>query len=651
MTTIPFHSLRSKLLVCFGLTVAIGIGAITFLSFRQSRTSLGEAARASLVQQAANLADKIDRNLFERYGDVQAFAFHPGARGGPRQATAAANFFIQAYGLYDLAVVVGRDGVILAANTVDQEGKPLDTRPLLGRSVRGEDWFEEVIGGRVKKGESFVSDLREDGLVAEIRRGRGLSMNFAAPIFDEGGNVAGVWSNRASWERIARQMTREHLASAGESGKSMHVQIINKSGLLIEDSDEGKILKTNLAASGSLAGRAVVAGKDGSATEADTNGTEHLVGYVVAKGYGPYKGHGWGVLVWQDAAAAEKDATVLGWFIAGIGLAVATLCGVVALLLAKNVSVPLAEATSVIEAVGTGDLSRRIAVAGQDEVARLSRAFNQMADQMTGTIRTIRRHSLDVGSSGEQIATLSRQMEAAAEATSTQANVVSAASEEISTTIQVLASSSSEMMASIQEISRNTSQASEIAQGAVNSARSTNQVMEKLESSSAEVGKVVQLINSIAEQTNLLALNATIEAARAGEAGKGFAVVAHEVKALAEQTAKATEEIENRIGAIRTDSKGAVGAIEAVTKVIEEISLISTTIAAAVEEQTATTNHISRSMEEVVVGSREISSNITKVATTASTTTAAAVNAKTASDNLDQMSSELSGLVASFRLE
>lgn len=645
-----FKSIRSKLAVCFGVTVAIGLTSVAALSYRQSRAMLWHNAELGLGQQASALADKIDRNLFERYGDVQAFAFHPGASGGAAQAASTANFYMQAYGLYDLAVVADRDGRIVAANTVTFEGKPIDTRALVGRSVKGEEWFEACISGRVRKGESYVGDVREDAMVGEVYRSRGLAMNFAAPVFDEFGRVTRVWSNRASWDRITRQIAREHLASAKTGKSSLNVQIVNKTGQLIEDPDEAAIFKTNLAERGSAAAKAAIAGRDGFSEEKNDKGVSQLVGYVTEKGYGPYKGNGWGVLISQESAEASAAASELGWFIGGLGLVIALLCIGIAVLLANNVSAPLVEAVRVIEAVGKGDLSRKVQVTGEDEVARLSTAFNCMVDRMSETIRSIRTQSIGVGDSGTEIGGLSRQMSTTADATSTQANVVSAASEEIATTIQVLASASTEMMSSIQEISRNTAQASRIAQVAVQSALNTNRIMEKLESSSGEVGKVVQLINSIAEQTNLLALNATIEAARAGEAGKGFAVVAHEVKALAEQTARATEEIETRIGAIRSDSKGAVAAIEEVSKVIEEISHITTTIAAAVEEQTATTNDINRSMEEVVVGSKEISSNITQVATAAGSTTEAAANAKRASEQLDKMSGELSAIVESFRL-
>lgn len=651
MPAYSFSSLRAKLAVTFGLTVALGIGALAVFSYSQSHESVDAASGRNLALQAADFADKVDRNLFERYGDVQAFAYHPGARGGTGAATAAADFYVKAYGIYDLAIVAGRDGRIMAVNSVDAEGRPLATRELLGKSVKDEEWFRACVSGKIAKGESYVSDVFEDPLVSGIQNKRALAMNFAAPVFDESGRIVAVWSNRASWDRITHQMAREHLAGAHDGAKSLRIQIINKAGLLIEDQDQSKLLQANLVKSGSAAAQAVLRGDKGALEESLTGSRPALAGYAPFKGYGPYKGHNWGVLVWQDADEASAEAAVLGWWVAGIGLVIALVCTALALLMAQNVARPLTEAAKVMEAVGSGDLSRRIAIDGRDEVARLGAAFNQMADQMGATIRKIRAHSHEVGSSGDEIAGLSREMQQAADATATQASVVSAASEQITTTIQVLASSSAEMMSSIQEISRNTSQASQIALSAVGSAQRTNGIMAQLEASSTEVGKVVQLINSIAEQTNLLALNATIEAARAGEAGKGFAVVAHEVKALAEQTGKATEEIESRIAAIRADSKSAATAIDEVSRVIGEISQISTTIAAAVEEQTATTNDISRSMEEVVTGSKEISQNITEVAAAAQTTTRAAAGAKSASEGLDRMAGELSGMVASFRLE
>ena len=214
-------------------------------------------------------------------------------------------------------------------------------------------------------------------------------------------------------------------------------------------------------------------------------------------------------------------------------------------------------------------------------------------------------------SSSEELNKVSQQMSASADETATQANVVSAASEQVANNVQTVATGADEMGASIKEIAKNTADATRVATTAVRSAEATNETIGKLGQSSAEIGQVIKVITSIAQQTNLLALNATIEAARAGEAGKGFAVVANEVKELAKETAKATEDISRKIEAIQADTKGAVEAIGQIGSVIVQINDIQNTIASAVEEQSATTNEISRNLAEAARGSSEITRNIT----------------------------------------
>jgi methyl-accepting chemotaxis protein len=188
-----------------------------------------------------------------------------------------------------------------------------------------------------------------------------------------------------------------------------------------------------------------------------------------------------------------------------------------------------------------------------------------------------------------------------------------------------------------------------VATSAVKVAEKTNATVAKLGESSAEIGNVIKVITSIAQQTNLLALNATIEAARAGEAGKGFAVVANEVKELAKQTAKATEDISRKIEAIQGDTKGAVEAIAQIGKIINQINDIQNTIASAVEEQTATTGEISRNVAEAAQGSNEIAQNITGVAQAARSTTEGASNTKSSADELSKIALDLQKLVSQFK--
>jgi len=214
-----------------------------------------------------------------------------------------------------------------------------------------------------------------------------------------------------------------------------------------------------------------------------------------------------------------------------------------------------------------------------------------------------------------------------------------------------VATATEEMSASIKEIAKSATEAAKIATSAVRTAESTNATVGKLGESSAEIGQVIKVITSIAQQTNLLALNATIEAARAGEAGKGFAVVANEVKELAKETAKATEDISRKIEAIQGDTKGAVEAIGQITTIINQLNDISNTIASAVEEQTATTNEITRNVGEAAKGSSQIVENIVSVATAAKSTTEGATNTQVAAQELARMAAELQRLVGQFKFD
>ncbi len=263
-------------------------------------------------------------------------------------------------------------------------------------------------------------------------------------------------------------------------------------------------------------------------------------------------------------------------------------------------------------------------------------------------LATVSNSAHSLAGAAEELTASAQTMSATAEQTSAQANVVSAASEQVSRNVSTVATGTEEMSASIREIASNAAEASKVAMHAVKVTEATNETVAKLGVSSAEIGKVIKVITSIAQQTNLLALNATIEAARAGEAGKGFAVVANEVKELAKETAKATEDISQKIEAIQADTAGAVNAIREISTIIDKIAEIQTTIASAVEEQTATTNEMGRNVGEAAMGTSEIAQNITGVAQAAIATSQGAADSLHASSELARMAAELQAIVSRF---
>ncbi len=318
-------------------------------------------------------------------------------------------------------------------------------------------------------------------------------------------------------------------------------------------------------------------------------------------------------------------------------------------LMKSNINALAADATMLASASARGKFDIRADASKHNgDYRKVIEGVNQTLDAIVAPLRSTSENASSLASSSEELTAVSQQMAGNAEETATQANVVSAASEQVSRNVASVATAAEEMQASIREISKNANDSARVAKNAVGVAQLTNETMKKLGESSLEIGNVIKVITSIAQQTNLLALNATIEAARAGEAGKGFAVVANEVKELAKQTAKATEEISEKIEGMQGVTKGAVTAIEEISAIIDQINDISNSIASAVEEQTVTTNEIGRSVTEAAQGVNDIAKNIGGVATAAMNTTHGANDTRTASLELSEMAARLQASVSKF---
>jgi methyl-accepting chemotaxis protein len=356
----------------------------------------------------------------------------------------------------------------------------------------------------------------------------------------------------------------------------------------------------------------------------------------------------------EQAASAQSASSALsiGTIVSSVVTVLAILlCCAIAYRTARSITRPISETVGVLRnmAEGEGDLTRRVAQGTGDELGEMGRFFNIFIVKLEGLIGRVATSTQGVAGSSENLFAVSHQMGVGAEETSMQANVVAAAAEQVTRNLQTVAAATEEMTASISEISKNAAAAAGIASRAVERAHVANIAMERLGLASAEIGEVVKVINSVAQQTKMLALNATIEAARAGAAGKGFAVVANEVKDLANETAKATKQISEKIEAIRSGTHEAVSVIGDISGIIEQMHDISTTIASAVEEQIATTREIARNVSEAAIGESHVTENITSVAQAARMTSGGAKTTQNAAGELAGMAAELQRIVGVFK--
>ncbi|UPK33568.1 MCP four helix bundle domain-containing protein [Bradyrhizobium sp. 186] len=380
----------------------------------------------------------------------------------------------------------------------------------------------------------------------------------------------------------------------------------------------------------------------------------------------------------EEALAVQTSMSFLTtvlWVLLAAGLGAG---GIIALFTARSIATPIQVITATMGKLATGDTSVIVAgVERTDEIGQMAGAVQVFKDNMIEADRlrseqaetekrAVEQRKADmhkladqfenaVGEIIETVSSSSTELEAAAntltrtaEHTQELSTIVAAASEEASANVQSVASASEEMASSVNEISRQVQEAARIAGDAVEQAQKTNDRVHALSEAATRIGDVVELINTIAGQTNLLALNATIEAARAGEAGRGFAVVASEVKALAEQTAKATNEISHQVADIQTATQDSVAAIKEISGTIGRISEISSTIASAVEEQGAATQEISRNVQQAAQGTTQVASNITDVQRGASETGTASSQVLGSAQSLSLESNRLKLEVGNF---
>ncbi|WP_349357575.1 methyl-accepting chemotaxis protein [Stappia sp.] len=495
---------------------------------------------------------------------------------------------------------------------------------------------------------------------------------IATPVQDAAGGFAGALVFQMPIDRINRIMG--NAVGLAETGETYLVgsDFLMRSESRFRQTGEPSTILTRRAETETV--RAALAGETGVMVTEDYRGTEVLSGYTPIT----FNGVTWALMAEIDEAEILAPTMELRNQIFMLGAVVVLITGALGFFFARSISNPISRMNTVMRRLSGGELDTEVPFTTRTdeigdmadavqvfkdnalEVKRLEAEQKEMEARTEAQAKAAREKlaadfEAAVGGIVESVASAATEMLASAQTlsasaaeTSTRSATVAAAAEEASTNVQAVSGAAEELSSSISEINRQVSESQQVSEVAVTNVDATNQRVSQLTSAADKIGEVIALITDIAEQTNLLALNATIEAARAGEAGKGFAVVAAEVKELAGQTAKATEEIGKQIKGIQGATQETVGAIGSIGETIQQIRAVSTAISASVEQQGAATFEIARNIEQVSGGVSEVTSTIAGVSSTAQETGAASTQLVAAANELSKQSEMLRGEVDKF---
>lgn len=710
LKSLSLTRIRTKLtalLLIFGVVPAVTILAV----YIASQSEFQDAFRRVVQVEATTVGDVIDRNLFERYGDVQAFGLNNAAQdptnwrnqSDDNPLIHAMNGYMTGYGLYKLMLLLDEQGDVLAVNTVDALGQPLDTSQLYRQNFADAKWFRNAMTGDFLVGSNgltgtAVEQPSRNEIINSIYGDDDYVITFSAPVTDNSGRSIGVWINFADFGLVEQIVEQSYQGLAAQGESEAEITVLDPEGRIIVDYDPAGqgwstytrnwdiVGQLNLAELGVEAAVAAVNGEVGSMDSLHARkGILQASGFAHSDGAYDYPGLGWSVLVripHEQVYAAIFDVRNTMLFAIAACIAAILVAGFFA---GTSAAKPIRRLTTAMSNLADGDNTVEIPETDRkDEIGEMAltvqvfkenaievdrmrkeqaeqdrraqekdrqlqeekrQAMLDLANAFESSVKTVVEA---VSATALQIQQRAQSMSAATEQTKTQATTVSAASEEATSNVQTVASATEELTASIGEISQQVTKSSAITSDASDRAEKSNQQVETLVAAAQKIGAVVSLIQEIAEQTNLLALNATIEAARAGDMGKGFAVVASEVKSLANQTARATEEIGVQITSMQGATSDSAASIRDISEIIKEINEIATTIASAVEEQGSATEEISRNIQQAAAGTQDVSANIDGVAQAVVQAGKSADEMLSASDELARQAQALSGEVDRF---
>ncbi|MFB3146118.1 MAG: methyl-accepting chemotaxis protein [Nitrospirales bacterium] len=647
------------LLLLFGVIPMAVVAYIGFSATGNIEASVGQ--RFQLVSE--NIADKIDRNLFERYGDVQVFASNRivGERLNwyvddlqANEITQAMNDYVATSGIYYLTIFVDMEGDVIAVNSKDEKGNAIDTAAFYQHNFKNASWFQALqaeqyttkmpftaSGNDVSTG-TFIEDLHVDEHVKAAYPGDdGLTLGFSAPVY-QSGEVIGYWTNRAKFSLVEEivQQTYQEFKRSGMAGAEL--TLLDSQGRVLVDYDPSQqgtqdvvhdlgqiIMKSNLADQGVAMAQEAVAGKSGFMESFHANKQiSQIGGYTHLQGALGYPGMNWSVLVRVPSDEAVKEATAIQ---RDIWLAVLVCLGAIfpiGILIGRAVVRQIMPVVAVAKQASEGDLTARVPVTTQDELGEIGQAFNKFLDNLNVMIGQTAQVAHTMAAAAEELSVNGTQVAQASREQSSQSTQVASSVEEMSATANEMARNAKVMASTAKELNGMAVKGGEVVTNSMRgmeAVASTMQVsagrIQALGQQSQQIGEIIRVIEDIADQTNLLALNAAIEAARAGEQGRGFAVVADEVRKLAERTGKATKEIGAVIDTVLTGTKEAVASMETGTievqtgmQLVNEAGLRLTEIVTGVQKVTEMVQQLARSIDEQTNATEQIAGGIQSVA-------------------------------------
>jgi methyl-accepting chemotaxis protein len=602
MNKIKDMKIRSKFIIGFGALLLVSCSVLGFLSYHAASGAIYKSIEESLTGLAKESAKYIRLDLDKEFLVIEGIANRDAIRSLNWEGNLKAILEreIKRTGYLSMGIVMP-DGT---ARFSDGSTESLADQPIV----------KEALAGRTSLSDVIITGETHQPVIM-----------LATPIRGESGNVSAVLLARLDGLFLSR------ITDQIRFGKKGYSYIINQKGALVahDNREFVKSARNFLEEGKTKAEFRLLSEMMSRMVKGETGFSEYwFMGSDRAFGYTPIPGTVWSISigaikqeVFADVMAMRKEVLLISVGIMVLGL-------IVAVLFAASITRPIGRAVEVLKDISEGNLTKRLEVVSRDEIGEMAGYFNRVVENLQAILRDIAGNAGLLASSSSDLSSVSAQTSksvislsektstaaAAAEESSANTTSVAASMEQASTNLTSVASATEEMSATIGEIAASSEKARSISTDAGEQAASIFSLMQQLGRAAQEIGKVTETITDISSQTNLLALNATIEAARAGAAGKGFAVVANEIKALAKQTAAATEDIKGKIGGVQSSSSSAIADIEKITGVIKEVGYLVTGIATAIEEQAAVTKDVAVNIAQASAGVQEANERVAQTA-------------------------------------